>query len=219
MKKSHILLAAISWVGFFAIKILLMLLGFVVVPIALQWRKTEPVKTKDKQIYPSRRHVSLPKWAWVWDNEAEGAMSWMPSWPELCWDKNPESLLSMWQWLAVRNPSNNLKYVLGLAVNMLQIKEITLLYGVATQVSAKYNLQGIQFFTAKGKYFRYFNFHYAGKYIWIRFGHKIEPRHWVKKLKVGEPVKVSEIDLKEQETHRKIWKGMTFRFGLMSKYK
>lgn len=197
-----------------------MVTGLFVVPIALLFRSTDRVYEKERQVYPSRMVVHLPRWAWIWDNDTEGAMSWMKRWPDLIWfGKKPESLWAMYQWLAIRNPSNNLKYVRGLAVQMQEVKEILLIAGTAKQVSPKYNLKGFQFFTAKSKYFRYFNLHYVGKWIWIRFGHKIEPRHWLNDIEKGKPEKVSEIDLTEKLTTRKLWKGMTFRFGLMSKYK
>lgn len=221
MNGSYILQAGLSWILlFFFVKLPLMLLGLFVIPIALRFRTTSPVTDPARQTYPFRMIVHLPKWAWIWDNEPEGAMSWMKRWPDLIWfGKPPTSLWAMYQWLAIRNPSNNLKFVRGLAVNMLEVKRVKLLYGVSSQVSAKYDLRGAQFFTVTGKYLRYFNFHYVGKYIWIRLGHKVEPRHWdlEGKIKEGEEKKVDATMLVENTEHRKIWKGMTFRFGLMYK--
>ncbi|MBL1321515.1 MAG: hypothetical protein COA63_010720 [Methylophaga sp.] len=200
----HILKAIISWlILFLLVKLPLYVLGIFVVPIALRWRITSPVRDPLKQSYPTRMIVNLPKWAWIWGNASEGAMSWMKKWPEICWDKNPKSLLSMWQWLAIRNPSNNLKFTRGLAVNLHEVREYTLLAGTSDRVSAKYNLKGHQFFAVKGKYFRYYNFLYVGDIFWVRLGHKIEPRHFP--VDIHQPI-------------RKLWKGMTFRIGLMSRY-
>jgi len=123
-------------------------------------------------------------------------MSWMKSWPEICWKKRPDSFLSMFQGGAVRNPANNLRYTRGIAVNLKEV--VSSEYWGDYTVHEKYGKRGWQFVTCKGKMFRYFGFYAVGKKWYIRLGHKIQPNHFVDGYVDSQPP-------------RKLWKGMTFR--------
>jgi hypothetical protein len=199
----NILYAVVTWAFLFVLRASLIILGLVVVPVALLFRTTEDVVDPSNLTYPERKVVHLPKWAWLWDNDAEGAMSWMVRWPDLCWDKDPTSFLSMFQWMAIRNPVNNMRFTRGIAAYLPYIKSIDLLYGDSF-VSTKYQ-EGVQFVVGKGNFFRYYSFYYVkvigDKTFSIRLGHKMEPRHLPIKLETPE---------------RKYWKGMTFRVSYKS---
>ena len=195
----HIILAAVTWPFWATIKAIGIATGLVIVPIALLFRTEEKIYDTDpKKAYPSRKLVHLPKWAWIWDNDAEGMMSWMKNWPSICWDGDPTTFLSMFQWAAVRNPANNLRFIRGIAVYLPDVEEAE--YWGKEVVSDKWNVdgEGWQFVRCKGKYFPYYSFYWVGKKLTIRLGHKIEPAHFKPEYLIGKP-------------ERKLWKGMTFR--------
>lgn len=190
--------AVISWVVWAAIRLVMVVIGFFVVAVALPFRTYEPVTDPDKQAYPERKIVHLPKWAWLWDNDAEGMMSWMDEWPEMCWNGKPDSFLSMWQWAAWRNPANNMRFVRGLAVYLPEAHSFEL-WGKEHVADKDYvNGKGWQFVKCKGKYFTYYGFYWVGEKYYCRLGHKFDPRHF-------------KPDYLDATLERKHWKGMTFR--------
>jgi hypothetical protein len=86
-------------------------LGLLIVPIALLFRREELLTaTAFGFQYEGWCYVKLPNWAWLWDNDEVGAMGDY-TWPLNC--KNPSSYWSMFIWLAIRNPINNLQQVFG----------------------------------------------------------------------------------------------------------
>lgn len=195
----HYLAAGILWALWLVFRTAFIIAGFVVVPIGLLFRTETPVTDKSRQAYPSRKIVHLPKIFWLWDNDAEGAMSWMDEWPEMCWNGKPDSFLSMFQWLAIRNPVNNMRFVKYLAVFIPDAKDFELLAG-AQYVDDKADARGFQFSRCKMHGFPYYSFRWVGEKYYAEIGHKIEPRHF-------KPDYL--LDLPE----RKKWKGMTFRFN------
>ena len=195
----HIVLAALTWPVWIVIRFAGILSGLVIVPIALLFRNESLVTDPARQVYPSRKIVHLPKWAWLWDNDAEGMMSWMDEWPEMCWNKNPDSFLSMFQWAAIRNPANNMRFVKGLACFIPNVTEHTF-YGNANVDDKDWqNGKGWNFIYAKGA-FPYFGFNWVGDKFYCQIGHKIEPKHFVD-------------GFVDKAPDRKLWKGMTFRFN------
>lgn len=178
-----------------------MALGVVVVPVALLFRTERPVSDPARQAYPSRKEVHLPRWAWIWDNDAEGMMSWMDEWPEMCWNGKPYSFLSMFQWAAIRNPANNMRFIRGIAVYLPDVKK-SKWWGTYNVNDKDYKSEsqgkGWQFTYAKGKYFPYYGFNWVGDKFYASWGHKIEPRHFVN-------------NYGSNYEERKLWKGMTFR--------
>lgn len=196
--KLELLKAIPSWVFWAFVRLNAVILGFFVVAAALPFRTEEPVPVGEEKPYPERKIVHLPKWAWLWDNDAEGMMSWMEEWPEMCWNGKPDSFLSMWQWAAWRNPANNMRFMRGIAVYLPEAHSVK--YWGKYKVSDKdyKNGEGWQFVGCKGKYFPYYGFQWVGKKYYIRLGHKIEPNHF-------------EPDYLPNSPERKHWKGMTFR--------
>lgn len=90
------------------IQLPLMAIGLFAVPLALMFR------IYDTSVIPEVKNgwvmIRLPKWAWIWDNDWDGAMGddnmryWDRDYPKIF--KN-SPLLKMWYWLAVRNKINN----------------------------------------------------------------------------------------------------------------
>lgn len=87
------------------------LAGLIVVPIALRWSQLNEATARP---YPSRAGtwwlVSLPSWARWWDNPVDGACGdQRGDWDAWCrkWLRRPATAyLSMFIWLAIRNPAN-----------------------------------------------------------------------------------------------------------------
>lgn len=194
----HLFLAALTWPLWFILRMIGILTGFVIVPIALLFRTERPVSNPDKQAYPSRKEVHLPRWAWIWDNDAEGMMSWMDEWPEMCWNGKPYSFISMWQWAAWRNPANNMRFIRGIAVYLPDVKEHAFWGKESVNDKDYVNGKGWNFIYCKGKYFPYYGFNWVGDKYYAQLGHKIEPKHFT-------------ADYTKGLMARKLWKGMTFR--------
>lgn len=192
----HYLLALIQWSILFPIEAILDALGLIVVAIALHWRTESPVPDGGKMPYPSRKIVHLPKWAWLWDNFEEGAMSWKSNWPDLCWNKNPDSYLSMWQWLAVRNPTHNLiKLAPWFSAYLPDLTGLKVLAGQDT-LSDWSGITGYQFVVAWAGGYPYYGFYCVGKKVSVRIGFKIDPDMY---------------PLPPDLAERKYWRGATFR--------
>lgn len=189
----HILIALLTWPIWLTIRLLFIIAGLVVVPIALLFRTESEAARKP---YPERKIVHLPKWAWPWDNDAEGMMSWMDEWPQMCWNGKPDSFLSMFQWAAIRNPANNLRFVRGMALYVPDIQEHN--YWGDYSADDKYDTNKWSFVYAKGRYFPYYGFYWVGEKYYFQFGHKIEAKHFKPDFVTNVP-------------ERKLWKGMTFR--------
>jgi hypothetical protein len=157
--------------------------------------------------------LRLPKWGHPWDNPRDGCLGdrrlgyWnggdqYPQWfDKLSWGH----YLKAYFWLAIRNPANNLsRYYKGFGCKVDECN-IKLLAGVNFVSNVK-NCQGYQFVKAEGPVFNYWGFYLykrigrSSKFVMIRLGHKIEPRH-------------SDMVF-EGEDLSKAWKGFTFRVGI-----
>ncbi len=172
----HIILALLTWPLWIVIRLTAIILGLFIVALALPFRTEKPVTNPDEQAYPSRKIVHLPKWAWLWDNDAEGMMSWMDEWPEMCWNGKPDSFLSMWQWAAWRNPANNMRFVRGLALYVPDTKEWNFWGDTKVDDKDYVNGKGWNFIYARGKYFPYYGFNWVGDKYYTQLGHKVEPK-------------------------------------------
>jgi len=89
-----------------AIKALASVLGLFVVAIALPFVKEDIPpklpKTITRTVSSGWTYIRLPKWAdWCWGNDKYGA--------EGNWFWNGKSFWKRYQWLALRNPANNLQ--------------------------------------------------------------------------------------------------------------
>jgi hypothetical protein len=200
-----ILEATIQWTLLIAIRLPLTLLGFIVVPIALQSKLGSAEESRITGFDPNftqhntnRRwwHVGLPRWAWIWSNDRDGAKGDKRGW----WDANgivkggSDKFLNQYWWLAFRNPVNNMRFTRFFSVNM---QEATV-HKVAGQalVHEKKGIYGWQILIAEGPHVHYYSFYMVQPWITIRIGHKIELWH---------------NDTDWSQDPQKAWKGFTFR--------
>lgn len=112
MKWYDYIRAPIQWLILFPLQLALILLGFIVVPVALLFRKTDVSTSRPFTQYPVETQwmlVTLPRWAWLWSNDLDGAMGDRRGW----WNQNApfkggaSSYWNMLCWLAFRNPAHN----------------------------------------------------------------------------------------------------------------
>ena len=206
-----ILYATIQWSIMVLIRLPLILLGLIVVPIALPFRRTE-LRYKDGQPF---EHVDLPGWAWLWSNERNGALGDQRGW----WDANTpfgdsRSFMSMFWWLAIRNPVNNMRFTSAFSCNT-EVTHVEVLAGnnVVDDGDDRRGF-GWQFLrgTADGsglkRYycFRFVGFEWGSERVFdIELGHKIKLDHNEKYYHEGE--------------NQKAWKGFTFVINPFLKFK
>ena len=89
-----------------AIKLLAVLLGFIIVPIAIPFGYATKPNNDKRKIYKGWKYRVLPSWAdGIWGNDKYGAYG-NYFWPEI--HPDPTSFYAQFKWLAVRNPANNL---------------------------------------------------------------------------------------------------------------
>lgn len=195
----HIFTAAASWTAMFIIRVVLAVLGLPLVALGLNYiRSDDSVKT-------GRAILNMPRWLWLWGNDADGLLGDNRGW----WDDNADKEvffgllpllrkvipgipvldathpLAMWWWAAIRNPVNNLRYVSWF--NCVPSEHDIELLGGQEFVADKPGQGGWQFVVAKTKRGRDLRPNSYGFYFvheWnetsafvIRLGHKIEPRH------------------------------------------
>lgn len=117
----------------FIIGIPVTLLGFPVVAIALLFRTVHPLTdtpfTDSRNPSGMHRMVTLPAWAWLWDNRFDGAegdrRGWWNAYCLRTYGKTARSFYAMWQWLACRNPANYWSRVItGVDVSQCTIRKI-----------------------------------------------------------------------------------------------
>ena len=108
----HIWRAALQWALFLPLRVVLILLGWLVVPLALPFLTLEgpPVAFTQAPGFWSLRR--LPAWAWLWSNDRDGALGDKRGW----WHLNTPFGLGAYHWfsqlwwLAIRNPANNMRF-------------------------------------------------------------------------------------------------------------
>ena len=183
------------------LRVVLILAGFIVVPIAMPFRTIDADTAK-----PFTEHdgvwmlVTLPRWAWLWSNDRDGAMGDERGW----WHANaPFGLgaghwFSQLVWLAFRNPANNARFtrVMGCPVT-----ETTYAFVGDEVVKDKPGMGGMRFLVATHKETgrRYFGFYGVKPYnderaLVVQIGFKGEPSDWV-------------VDYTDDETRQ--WKGLS----------
>lgn len=109
----HLVLFALQLAVLLPLRVLFILAGFLVVPLAFPFR-TRHADTAQKfsQANGTWYLVTLPWWAWPWSNDRDGALGDRRGW----WHTHaPFGLgayhwFSMLVWMAFRNPANNLRY-------------------------------------------------------------------------------------------------------------
>lgn len=105
---TNLIIILILWI----IQVPFILLGVLVVPLALLFRK------KGISIREGWKTEFLPPVFWLWDNKMSGA------WGDKGWrtEHHPDDydkFWVMWWWLAIRNPINNLTYFMGVNGNVI----------------------------------------------------------------------------------------------------
>lgn len=197
----------VPWIIIGIIRVVLFTIGLPIVAIAIRNVNIDDSTTRAFSEYRTTdvwKLVTLPKWAWLWSNDSDGAWGDKRGWWSKENDGNHKSLKAMWMWLAVRNPVNNLRYLKGISAYMPDL-QVELLKGQGI-VDDYIGMEGFQILKAKGKYMSYYNLYWVpkaknGKFpFYVMFGHKIKLSHnatdWSK------------------ETELSKFKGLTFRIRL-----
>ena len=201
----HVFLAAAQWLLLLPVRVVLILLGLVVVPLAMPLLVTEGPPVPFTQAPGNWQFRRLPAWAWLWSNDRDGAVGDKRGW----WHLNaPFGLgayhpLSMFVWLAVRNPANNMRFTRWLGC---PVTECDYRYWGDENVEDRPGEGGRRLLLATHKKTgrRYYGFY--GVWQWsttravvIQIGFKGEPKDWAEDY-TG--------DLSRQ------WAGMTFEINL-----
>lgn len=201
----HVFLAAAQWLLLLPVRVVLILLGLVVVPLAMPLLVTEGPPVPFTQAPGNWQFKRLPAWAWLWSNDRDGAVGDKRGW----WHLNaPFGLgayhpLSMFVWLALRNPANNMRFTRWLGC---PVTECDYRYWGDENVEDRPGEGGCRLLLATHKKTgrRYYGFY--GVWQWsttravvIQIGFKGEPKDWAEDY-TG--------DLSRQ------WAGMTFEINL-----
>jgi hypothetical protein len=199
-----------SWFVSAILRIPLILLGLIMVPIGLLFKKEHKETER-----PFTQHntdktwmwVTLPKVLWIWSNDRDGALGDKRGW----WDKNCPSgdsrdFLSMFNWLALRNPANNMRWLKGFSVNMKEAVVTKLAGNTDYDIDDKVGKTGWMWLKAKGPTFNYYTFYGVWprkkdptKAFMIRIGHKIKVSHNNEQWETDP----------NHEDFNKSWKGIT----------
>lgn len=201
----HVFLAAAQWLLLFPVRVALILIGLVVVPLAMPLLVTEGPPVPFTQAPGNWQFKRLPAWAWLWSNDRDGAAGDKRGW----WHLNaPFGLgayhpLSMFVWLALRNPANNMRFTRWLGC---PVTECDYRYWGDENVEDRPGEGGRRLLLATHKKTgrRYYGFY--GVWQWsttravvIQIGFKGEPKDWAENY-TG--------DISRQ------WAGMTFEINL-----
>ena len=172
---------AVSWSVLMLVRAVLILLGLVVVAVALPFyngnRKLDQFFTQfhTKDVW---YHIGLPKWAWLWSNDRDGALGDKRGW----WHNEMVkeggscySFKSMYTWLALRNPVNNLGF---LPLFSCDISKSTVKVIAGSKATDYKDMgKGLQILKANDGKFNYYHLYYTSDRFYIRIGHKIKLGH------------------------------------------
>lgn len=197
-----IILLIIQNIMLLAISIVANIVGLFAVAIGLFFVEDQISNSDGRPI------VNLPKWLWIFGNDADGVNGDKRLW----WDKNCDNLvlfgllpmlrtkgfninkltsndyISRWWWAAIRNPSNNLRFVDWLSC---PIQQCQMFYFGNKEVSDKLGKEGWQIVIGKhdlswkwwiGWYWvhRYTN---STNGLRVRMGYKIKPEYNIDQTK------------------------------------
>lgn len=202
----HVFRAAAQWSLLFSVRVVLILLGLWVVPLALPFIHKGSTWVPFTQAPGNWCLIKLPAWAWIWSNDRDGALGDKRGW----WHLNaPFGLgahhwFSMFFWLALRNPANNMRFTPWFGC---PVAECDYRYWGDENVEDRPGQGGRRFLLAThmqtGR--RYYGFY--GVWQWsptravvIQIGFKGEPKDWAEDYS---------IDPSRQ------WAGMTFEINLL----
>lgn len=166
-------------------RVLLIISGFFVVAIALPFRKVhDGTEIPFTEASGNWKLVTLPKWAWLWSNDRDGALGDTSGWyaSHTPFNLPVDSFIPMYYWLAIRNPANNSRFTKMFGC---YVPDCTYTYTGDRYVKDKFEYRGKQFVVAtntKTKR-RYYGFYYVKPYtkkkaIVIQIGFKIQPHNF-----------------------------------------
>ena len=187
----HILQASLFFIAGFIAQLAFIITGLVVCLLPKTKRKHEAEAfTSNIGIwYP----VHLPKWAWLWDNDGDGARGDKRGWFWCEYMPDMPEAFKYWFWLAIRNPANNFKrFILGFDIRTETIETI---YG-EDYVRDDFNSTGFQLVRAGRRYHLYYVRRYSNspRALVIELGNKFRVEH----------------NGKTYESEHKYFKGFTF---------
>lgn len=197
----HILRAALQWALFLPLRVFLILLGWLVVPLALPFLTVEGPSIPFTQAPGFWSLARLPAWAWLWSNDRDGALGDKRGW----WHLNAPFGLGAYHWfsklwwLAIRNPANNMRFNPWFSC---PLTECDYRYWGSESVEDRPGQGGRRFLLATHKTTgrRYYGFY--GVWQWsatralvIQLGFKPEPSDWAEDYSADPSAQ---------------WKGLTF---------
>lgn len=166
-----------QWLLVLSVRLVLIVTGLVVVPVAL------PFRDWGSSVSDGRPITVLPQWAWIWSNDFDGTLGDKRGW----WDKNAPfglgaaHLFSQFWWLAVRNPANNFRRT---RLGSCPVKDCFIHFKGNFKVSDKPGMGGWRFTKAihrqtGQKWFGFYLVHQwnGTRAFVVRIGYKIEPWH------------------------------------------
>ncbi|WP_213881188.1 hypothetical protein [Pseudomonas sp. dw_358] len=164
---------AIQWLFLFVSGFVMDFLGLFIVAIAIPFR-VNAVSGSD-----GRPIVNLPKWAWLWGNDYDGLLGdKLGEWAtEVPFGVSIDSFFAMWWWAAIRNPSNNMRFVSLWAAPIIGS---TITYKGAAHVRDHDGEAGWQFVTVENGGRHWYCFYLVHQWsttraFVIRMGFKVEP--------------------------------------------
>lgn len=180
----HLVRAATQWLLLFPVRVVLILLGALVVPLALPFARTLGTAVPFTQAPGNWQLVVLPAWAWLWSNDRDGALGDKRGWWHLNapFDLGAYHWFSKLWWLALRNPSNNMRFT---PLFGCPVMECDYRYWGDENVEDRPGQGGRRFLLATHKRTgrRYYGFY--GVWQWtatralvVQIGFKGEPKDW-----------------------------------------
>lgn len=143
-----ILASLVLWPAMLVLSAVLWILG---IPVCAWLAYTRNWTFSRSYLHPDRVIAIWPRWAWLWSNEEDGVTG-HPAWQE---EYAGRERWGAFRWSAIRNPSNNLRFVplLSLVIDPARIQFV----GNTDDPNPKYSVDdnplGIQWaFTWQGLY-------------------------------------------------------------------
>lgn len=201
----HVLRAAVQWAFFLPLRVILILLGVLVVPLALPLIKVQGPVVPFTQAPGNWWLATLPSWAWLWSNDRDGALGDKRGW----WHLNAPFGLGAYHWfsqlwwLAIRNPANNMRFSPWFSC---PLTECTYRYWGNETVKDRPGQGGQRLLLATHRQTgrRYYGFYgvwqwSAARAVVVQLGFKPEPSDWLE-------------DYRDDPSRQ--WKGLTFEINL-----
>lgn len=167
--------ALMQWSWLIVARLLGIITGLVMVPLAIPFR-VDGVSGSD-----GRPIVNLPRWAWLWGNDFDGLLGdkrgrWADNTPR-GWAV--DSFMAMFWWAAIRNPANNMRFLDAFSAPIMDSK---IGYWGRYTVEDKPGLDGWQFVWAEQEGRRWYGFYAVlcwstTRALVVRLGFKIKPEH------------------------------------------